>query len=156
MALKIWNIGTANKRIEELEAENATLKGKISQAESAVGENNSEAVKAAEGLQDSLDTANKSLAQAQSDLATAKASVASKAAEIESLKSKLAAKDEEVKTAAARQALNIQAALGQPSAPVVPDNAKPGADSGKPKTGIARIIAAAKADLQKAGYEPRK
>lgn len=159
MALKIWNIGTANKRIEALEAEVASLQEKLTKAESAVSENTSEAVKAADQLQADLNAANAKLSTMAADLATAQSSATASAKQVEELNAKLATKDEEVKIKVSQQAASVQAALGQPAAPVIPDDAtrtdsKPGANGRSELKGIDRLRAGIKAELDK-NYPPR-
>ena len=150
MAFKFFNIAKANQEIERLEGENTALKGKVSQLEASAGENIHIISLDAEKTAEEFATVSKTLSQSQADLKTAQASIASQAAEIEGLKTKLAGKDEEVKITVARQVANTQAALGQPPAPAIPPTAT--ATSGAPKTGMARVLAACKEDLDKSGY----
>lgn len=117
MAYKIFHIGKANQKIDELEA---ALTAKTEEAKAAT-ENSSEIVASAEKMQADL-------AQANSDLATAKTSIASLTERAE--KAELALREAEdklanpsmlIKLSAARQALDITAAQGQP--PVVSSGA---------------------------------
>lgn len=153
MAWKIFNIGAANKRIEELEAENTTLKQQLKASEDSVPDS----VKA---LQGELATASASLSQANAELATAKQTVSTLTAEKEALAGQVTkltqdieAKGKEVEAQAAKKAAEIQASIGAPAAPVAPAAASP-----KQKTeltGMARVRAAARSDLQAGNYVPK-
>ncbi len=152
MALKIWNIGKANAEIEKLTAEVDSRKQQLSKAESAVSENTSEAVKAADQLEADLATVKQSVATLTKERDDALASSGASAKQISDLQSQLSAKSEEVKIQISRGLQNSQAALGQPAAIAIPEAAKPAAN-GKPLAGMAKILASAKSDLERAGYE---
>ncbi len=110
MAFKIFNIGAANKRVEELETENAALKAEI-----ATSAENATAVETA------AETIKAELVQAKADLDTAKTTISSltsradKAeADLKVASDKLANPTEQVQVLASKEALKITAAQGQP------------------------------------------
>ncbi|SRR6266576_403699 len=147
MALNTWNIVTARKQFAELETKLAGVEAENASLKSSIGDNNSEAVKAADGLQAELAAAKVVIAQCKADLTTSCASIASQAAEIEGLKAKLASKDEEVKITVARQVANTTAALGVPPAPAIPQTATASTDTSK-LFGLAKVIACEKAETE--------
>lgn len=149
MAWKFLNIGKANARIDELESQLAAVTKERDDALKASGENSTEIQAEHERVSKQAEDASAKCKQLESDLTTAKTSIASSQTKIAELESKLAAKDSEVKIQVARQAQEIQAQLGQPPKPEPPKagTVQPGAE-----TGMSRVLASAKADLDRAGY----
>jgi len=152
MAFKFLQIGKANARIDELEAQLATITQERDQAKAALESNGAEISAAAEQLQTELNAVNNTITGLRASEAKAVKEAATAQAEVASLKEQLKAKDGEVKIKVAHQVQEEQAKLGQPSAPAVPASAKPA----KEATGMARIVAAARADLQSGGYVPKR
>ena len=151
MAFKFFRMKEADARIVELEASVASLTKERDAAVAAVGENHTEITVQAEDLK-------KNLAASVADLATAKQTIGSLETQIESLKSmnadltkSIEAKGKEVDIKVAAQVATVQAALGSPAAPSAPATAS----APSQLTGMARVRAAAKADLEKAGYVPK-
>ncbi len=122
MAFKIFNIGAANKRVEELESESTALK-----AELASTKENATAVEAA------AETIKAELVQAKADLDTAKTTISSltsradKAeADLKVANDKIANPTEQVKIMASKEALKITGAQGQPPVTAETKNATQG------------------------------
>src|SRR5437667_5849041 len=137
MALKFLHIGKASARIDELEAQVATLTKERDEALKAVESNSGEVTRHAEALQTDLGTATKSnadLLQANSKLLE---QASAKDAEIKTLKDQIAASASQVEVKVARQVAQTQAALGQPPIPAIPAEAKSAAAS---KNGISRVM----------------
>jgi chromosome segregation ATPase len=148
MAMKFFRIGAANAKITELEASIAALTKERDEVISAIPENNKEIVAQAEDLKNNL-------AASIADLTTAKQTIGSLETQIKSLESmnaeltkSIEAKDKEVDAKVATKVAAIESTLGAPSAPIAPASAK----SSKELTGMDRVRAAARADLEKAGY----
>jgi chromosome segregation ATPase len=153
MAWKFLSIAKANARIDELEAQAATITTERDEARKALETNGAEISAQGEQAQKDLAAANTKLTQVEADLVTAKASVASQASEIKALKDTLAGKDAEVQAAVARKLAEEQAKLGQSGKPTPP---AVGAAAAKEPFGADRVIAAARADLAAAGYVPKR
>ena len=151
VALSFLHIGKANTRIKELETQVATLIKERDDALAAVESNAGEVGKTAEELQTNLSAAQTQVTKLTSDNAALTATASTQAAEIKSLTDKLAAQPAEVKIQVARQVAQTQAALGQPPIPAVPAEAT-GAAAKSSKTGMARVMDSARADLEAAGY----
>ena len=142
MAWKFLNIGKANARIDELESQLSAVSKERDEAKSVLESNYSEISAHAEDIQKELETRN-------SELAALKSSVLASQTEVSNLRAELKSKDGEVEIKVARQLQQHQSALGQPSAPVVPTEAKKPAAA---LVGMARLLAHARADLDSAGY----
>jgi chromosome segregation ATPase len=148
MAFKFFRMKEADARIVELEASVASLTKERDAAVAAVGENHTEITAQAEVLK-------KDLAASVADLTTAKQTIGSLETQIKSLESmnadqtkSIEAKGKEVDAKVAAQVASVQAALGSPAAPSAPTSASAPAHL----TGMDRVRAAARADLEKAGY----
>jgi chromosome segregation ATPase len=148
MAFKFFRMKEADARIVELEASTASLTKERDAAIAAVGENHTEITAQAEDLKKKLDVS-------VSDLTVANQTISSLETKLNSLESMNAnltkdieAKGKEVDAKVATKVAAIEATLGAPSAPIAPASAK----SSKELTGMDRVRAAARADLEKAGY----
>lgn len=148
-ALKIWSIGKANQRIEELESQVATLTKERDEAKAALESNAGEISTAAEQVQRDLDTARQTIGTLTGELNASKTLIAAKDAEIAALGAKLENQSQQVRVQVAQQVATTQAALGQPPMPSAPATAKTATNL----TGAARVRAMAKADLDAAGYK---
>jgi DNA repair exonuclease SbcCD ATPase subunit len=153
MAFKFFNVGLANKRIEELEAENARLSKETSDLKAAVESNGSEIEQQAADLAKQLDAEKQTSSAMAAELNKTKETITAQASEIKALKERLDAKEQEVQTEAAKKALEIQASIGHPSRPSAPKEAKEAKES---RSGLGRVLAAASEDLTKAGYVPKR
>lgn len=151
MGLKIWNIGKANARIDELESQLATARQELAELKTAAETNDSDAVKGAEQLAAQLAESKALVETMAAGLNKAERTIMDQTGQIKALEEKLAAKEAEVKVTVARQVLDVQAALGQPAAPSPAQTTATASPGGTP--GISRVIAAAKEDLAKAGYK---
>lgn len=107
---KFFNIGTANKRIEELEAENVLLKEQAKVAE----ENGEQVAKAAEENAAKLTQAEADLSTAKQTISTLTARAEKAEAELKAANEKLANPSAQVIQIASRKAQEITAAQGQP------------------------------------------
>lgn len=148
MPLKIWNIGKANSRIEELEAQNATLIKERDEARTALESNSAEISTGAEQLSADLATAKQTIKSTAEANAKLTEQVAAKDAEIATLKAEVSKLPQKVEVQVASQLATQQAALGQP--PIPAPQTKDA--NGKPTTelkGIARVRAGIKAELDK-------
>ncbi len=142
---KIFSIGKANTRIDELEAENQTLKANLAEAVASTPE----ALTQASAEVSRLTAEN---AQSKSDLATAKQTIGTLTAAKEAADKQVAeltAKVAEIPKLAAAKAADIQASIGAPAAPEVPKTATAPA----PATGMAAVKAQARADLIAGGFK---
>lgn len=149
--MAIWHIGKAQAEIKRLTAENEAFKKQVADMESATAENSSEAVKAAEGLQASLDAANSKIATLEAEVKTTQASLLQMQNAAKDLTAQLAAKDKEVEVKVSQKLASTQAQLGQqPPVPPEPEKCKK-----SNKTGRARTLEAARVELQKMGYAPK-
>ena len=147
--LSFLHIGKANSRITELEAQVATLTKERDDAVSALESNASEVSDSAEKLQTDLELANARISELTNQRDIAVDSIAADAKKIADLQAKLDAKDKEVEVKVSQKAATIQAALGQPAAPVIPEGATRTATAQakeKPLFGLDRVIAAFKAE----------
>lgn len=132
MAFKFFSIGKANEEIDKLESSLAEL----TRERDALKENSAAIETDAENVKSELASAGAKAVQLESDLATARQSITSLTVERDAAVSaqkaaeaKLANPSAQIKEAAALQALEITAKLGQPpvtSAPP-PAPANPGA-----------------------------
>ncbi len=147
--LSIWNIGVANRRIEELETQVGTLTAETVALKAALESNGSEISTAAEQVTKDLDTAKSTIATLTGQLNTATTQVTAKDAEIAALGLQLKSKDGEVKIQVAQGVAQVQAALGAPPLAAAPAEAK----FSSTKTGIERVREGAKADLQAGGFK---
>src|SRR5258708_6444214 len=102
-AFKFLHIGKASARIDELEAQVASLTKERDEALAAVKANGAEIIKQAEDLQTQLTAANGQVTKWTLDTAAMTGIVSAQAAEIKSLGDRLAAKDGEVKIKVARE-----------------------------------------------------
>lgn len=101
-----------------------------------------------------LDDANVNLSKANASLDNFKAALAGKDQEIKALNEKLASKDGEVKVKVSRALADAQAQLGHPALPGEKQTTTGTTQAnGATKTGLDKILAAAKADLAAAGYQ---
>jgi chromosome segregation ATPase len=148
MAFKFFRMKEADARIVELEASVASLTKERDAAVAAVGENQSEITVQAEDLQ-------KKLTASVADLTAANQTISSLETKLNSLESmnadltkSIEAKGKEVDVKVAAQVATVQAALGSPAAPSAPVTAS----APSHLTGMDRVRAAARADLEKAGY----
>jgi hypothetical protein len=152
MAFKFLQVGKANAEIDRLNVELVKVSKERDEAVAAVGENTSEVATQAEQIQADLATAKQTISTITGERDTAAAALVVANAKVAKLEADLAAKDGEVKIKVAQQALTVQAALGQPAAPVIPDASKQGAS----KEGIDPIRAAARKDLEAGGFYQRR
>lgn len=150
MALNIFNIGKANARIAELEQQVATL--------TASAGANDHSTELAEALA-SNEQISAQLATVTAENATLKTKVAGLEGQVSQLQAAAATHktamtnlEASVNEKAAKKAQEINAGLGAPAAPAVDAAAKAPA---KNVTGMNRVVAAAKADLERAGYTPK-
>jgi len=143
MAWKFLNIAKANARIDELEAQLVTANREREDISASIAAGETEAVKIAEALTAQVSTLSAENKQLSADLVTARASIASEGAEVARLKAELVEKEKEVTARATKQAVEIQAQLGQPGAPATPPTAT---STAKPLFGLAKAIAAEKAE----------
>ncbi len=151
--MAIWHIGTANKRIAELEAEKIAIAKERDEALAALSGNTSEAIKAADQLQADLETAKASIASLTKERDASISAAAAGAKQISDLQTQLASKGGEVAIQVSRQSQQAQAALGQPALIAAPEAAAAPAGGRSNLKGMARITSAAAEDLQKAGYQ---
>jgi hypothetical protein len=170
--LKFFNIGKANAEIARLEAENASLK--IAKPAGPETAQLADAVSSNEQISVELEQANLSLAVEKSgnkvlgsQLQTAQEQLNTLGAAIKAacvahrLDVPATATSVEmvvllsagVATIASRKALEISAGAGAPAAPAAPADAKNPAD--KSASGLSRLVAAAKADLDRCGFVPK-
>jgi chromosome segregation ATPase len=176
MALKIFRIGVANARISELEAENLELTKTIEansgpkvKGAKACPECKGEGLvecEACDGTGEVNEEAkSKAIAkqtehtQLSADLVTAKQTIGTLETKIKTLESmntdltgKVAAAESKVDATVAAKLAQATAAIGAPAQPVVPATAA----TPQALTGMARVRAAAKADLEKAGYVAKR
>jgi len=176
MALKIFRIGAANARIAELEAENLELKTTIEansgpkvKGAKACPECKGEGMVECEACEGSgeinEEAKSKAIkkqgehAQLSADLMTAKQTIGTLETKIKTLESmnteltgKVAAAESKVDATVAAKLAQATAAIGAPAQPVVPTTAT----ATSQLSGMARVRAAAKADLEKAGYVPKR
>ena len=150
MAYKFFNIGKANAEIERLEQELAAAKA--AKPDATISAQLAEALASNETISGQLTaaTAESAALKAQVSELTGKvtkleADAAKHAVDMENL-------EKSVNDRAAKRAQEIQARLGSPAAPAVDPAAKTAAAG---QTGMARLLAAAKSDLQRAGYVPK-
>ena len=152
MQLRIWSIAKANARIDELEAQVASLTTELSTAKAALEANNGEVTAAAEQISKDLDTAKQTIGTLTGQIAAATTALAAKDTEIKALNDRLAKQPEEVKVQVAREVANVQAKLGQPPVPAASADKSPNSGA----AGRRRVVDAAKADLDAAGYVPKR
>ena len=139
----VFNIGSANKQIDELKAENETLKQQVKAFEEATPEAVTQLQGEVAAIKTEAADAKAKLLQAESDLATAKQTIGTLTAEKAQLAKDLDAKGKEVEAAASKKAAEIQASIGAPAAPAIPPTAKPATEA----TGFNRIVAATAAQI---------
>ncbi len=150
MALKFFQIGKANEEIDRLELANAELTRQIE----AFKGNDSEVVAAAEKIKGELAASGAKVVQLESDLATARLSITSLTGERDAARTelatangKLANPDQRIKDAAAVQAAQITASLGQPPVTAQPA-VNPAAPANPEVKGRDRFLAAIKIEGQ--------
>lgn len=152
MAWKFLNIGKANEEITRLNAEVSKVTQERDDARAALEANGTEVSKAAEEIQANAETLKAENLKLAGQVTSLTGQVATQAAEITRLNGIVAGEPERVKITVAGKVAEAQAAIGAPAAPAVPPSAaKPGAGL----TGMARIRAAAQADLDAAGYQAK-
>jgi chromosome segregation ATPase len=151
MAFAFFNITKANAEIDRLNAELAKVTKERDDLKASAGTNGEEIAKQAEAIQAELATANTTIATLKEDAKALKADNDKKAGEIANLNKRVEGVAEEIKIKVAQQVANETAKIGAPAAPAIPAAAK----EEKPGTGMSRILAAARADLQAAGYEKK-
>lgn len=145
MAFKFLSIVKANARITELETENESLKSENKALTDAHAENSAALLKDAESTAAKLAETSAALEKAQADMA---ARLAARDAEVKDLTEKLAAKSAEVDAIAARKALEITAAQGQPPVQATPTS-NPAQQPDKPQLkGLDRTRAAFQAQAE--------
>ena len=176
MALKIFRIGAANARIAELEAENIELKTTIEansgpkvKGAKACPECKGEGMVECEACEGSgevnEETKSKAIAkqgeraQLSADLVTAKQTIGTLETKIKTLETmntelngKVTSTESKVDEKVAAKLQQAMAATGSPAAPTAPATAT----ATSQLSGMARVRAAAKLDLEKAGYTPKR
>ena len=149
MAFKFFNIGKANAEIDRLESELATAKAGSPAEATKIAEltkSNEEISTLLENATTDLSAANGTITKLKAEHASAlTALTSSHETAMTELRASVGAK-------AAEAAVKIQAATGAPAAPVVPKTA---ADPKAGKTGMARLLASAAADLLAGGYQKK-
>jgi ABC-type transporter Mla subunit MlaD len=144
-AFRIFNIGAANRRVEELETQNAALTKELGELKAALESNGGEVSAQAEQLSAALAAEKETSAGLAASLNKAKETLEANTTEIAALKAELAGKDGEVETKVSRKLAEAQAALGQPSPPVAPTDAPTAAAP----SGFARACSAFKKQIEK-------
>lgn len=146
MALKFFQIGKANEEIDRLNAELA----KVTAERDALTGNDSTIAAEAEKVKGELAAASAKIVQLESDLATARQSISSLKetnlkveSDLHAAQAKLANPEARIKEAAAVQAAEITAKLGQPPVVAAPP-ANPAQPEKKALKGRERHLAAIK------------
>jgi predicted nuclease with TOPRIM domain len=153
MAWKFLNIGKANAEIDRLNEALVTSNKERDEARTALEDNGKEVAGELEKAQGQLKDSQAALATANNTISALTGEKAELGKQVAKLTEDLRATTEAVQVKVAHKVADVLAAAGAPPAPAAPAAAKAPANN---LTGMDRIRAAARVDLQAAGYEKKE